>query len=309
MFRARPDLFSWDAELGCTPAKVPEFFSGCNEDVKLYSYKDIPHFLKGNPYITDGYRAYLSPTLIAKSLFLWSNESVNIWSHVIGFILFFVLMIYDTFVAVPNFGGGAADVLVLCLAMTSFQVCMFCSAFYHLVHCHSETVCKRWLMFDMTGVSVALLGVYLPGTYYAFYCMQIWRDFYMGIFCIMSLGVLSCQLHKDFLSPRWTSYRVTMYLTLAAYGVIPSLHWIYLSGGFYSSIVQNFIPKVIVMYLLCALAFGFFITYIPERWMPGKLDFVGHSHQWWHIILVVALYWWHNSGIEFGAYMVQQTCQ
>ena len=28
--------------------------------IKLYDYHDIPYFLRGNPYITSGYRAFLS---------------------------------------------------------------------------------------------------------------------------------------------------------------------------------------------------------------------------------------------------------
>ncbi len=27
---------------------------------------------------------------------------------------------------------------------------------------------------------------------------------------------------------------------------------------------------------------------IPERWMPGKLDLIGHSHQLWHVAVVLA---------------------
>lgn len=34
--------------------------------IPLYSYRAIPSFLQGNPYITDGYRAYLSPKLCVK---------------------------------------------------------------------------------------------------------------------------------------------------------------------------------------------------------------------------------------------------
>ena len=28
--------------------------------VKLYDYHDVPYFLRGNPYVTSGYRAFLS---------------------------------------------------------------------------------------------------------------------------------------------------------------------------------------------------------------------------------------------------------
>lgn len=34
--------------------------------IPLYSYRAIPSFLQGNPDITDGYRAHLSPKLCVK---------------------------------------------------------------------------------------------------------------------------------------------------------------------------------------------------------------------------------------------------
>lgn len=34
--------------------------------IPLYSYRALPSFLQGNPYITDGYRAYLPPRLCVK---------------------------------------------------------------------------------------------------------------------------------------------------------------------------------------------------------------------------------------------------
>ncbi len=33
-----------------------------------------------------------------------------------------------------------------------------------------------------------------------------------------------------------------------------------------------------------------FATRIPERWVPGKVDLAGHSHQLFHIAVVVAAY-------------------
>lgn len=50
------------------------------------------------------------------------------------------------------------------------------------------------------------------------------------------------------------------------------------------------------MYLIIACAFLIYITKIPERWFVGKVDFAGHSHNWWHLFVLAALYYWHNSG-------------
>ena len=45
---------------GENPTKIASF------GIPLYSYTAIPSFLQGNPYITDGYRAHLSPKLCVK---------------------------------------------------------------------------------------------------------------------------------------------------------------------------------------------------------------------------------------------------
>lgn len=34
--------------------------------VKLFDYHDVPYFLRGNPYITSGYRAFLSVRMCIK---------------------------------------------------------------------------------------------------------------------------------------------------------------------------------------------------------------------------------------------------
>lgn len=53
----------------------------------------------------------------------------------------------------------------------SSQVCMLCSVGYHLFACHcSEKTSRRWLSLDYAGISVGILGCYVPGIFYAFYC-------------------------------------------------------------------------------------------------------------------------------------------
>lgn len=68
-----------------------------------------------------------------------------------------------------------------------------------------------------------------------------------------------------------------------------------------SPLLQVLVPRVAGMYFLVGLAFFFYITRIPERFFNGKVDYLGHSHNLWHIIIVIALYHWHNTG-EFIIY-------
>lgn len=53
------------------------------------------------------------------------------------------------------------------------QICMMCSAGYHIFYCQSELAFKRWLGLDLAGVSVGFCGILFPGAYYAFYCDQV----------------------------------------------------------------------------------------------------------------------------------------
>ena len=52
-----PVLAPIDAE---TPLTIAGF------GIPLYPYREVPSFLRGNPYITEGYRAYLSNEMCIK---------------------------------------------------------------------------------------------------------------------------------------------------------------------------------------------------------------------------------------------------
>uniref|UniRef100_A0A674GNR6 Progestin and adipoQ receptor family member 3 n=1 Tax=Taeniopygia guttata TaxID=59729 RepID=A0A674GNR6_TAEGU len=140
--------------------------------IRLYTYEQIPVFLKDNPYITDGYRAYLPSRLCIKSLFILSNETVNIWSHLLGFLLFFTLGIYDLTAVLPAAGASREDFVICSVCLFCFQVCMLCSVGYHLFCCHrSEKTSRRWMALDYAGISIGILGCYVSGVFYAFYCI------------------------------------------------------------------------------------------------------------------------------------------
>ncbi|KAK7113193.1 progestin and adipoQ receptor family member 3-like isoform X1 [Littorina saxatilis] len=278
------------------------------EEIRLFSYNEIPEFLKGNPWVVDGYRAFLPFGLCMKSLFVWSNETLNIWSHLVGFLLFLVLMLYDNLIAIPRLRGGLTDHVVITLGLLCYQFCMICSTGFHIFCCHSERASRRWLQVDMTGVSIGLIGCYLPAVHYAFYCLSIWRDIYMMIITVLTVSTLWFQLHPHFFTSRWFHTRMAVYVGLAAYGIMPSVHWVYLNGGFSAPVVQMFIPKVTAMYMLGLLAFIFYISKFPERMFPGLFDYIGSSHQLWHTIIVFAFVFWHHSGREILFYRLTHTC-
>ena len=65
--------------------------------------EEAPDFLQDNEYIKSGYRIdHNSFCLAAKSLFTCHNESVNVWSHLIGTLCFLGLFICICVALVPK---------------------------------------------------------------------------------------------------------------------------------------------------------------------------------------------------------------
>ena len=80
------------------------------------------------------------------------------------------------------------------------------------------------------------------------------------------------------------------------------------SGGTTSGWVQVFFPKLIVTYSIAGFAFAFYISDFPERCFPGRFDYIGHAHQWWHVLVVAALYYWHEAGLSFMKRRLVESC-
>lgn len=277
--------------------------------IRLYTYEQIPVFLRDNPYITDGYRAYLPSRLCIKSLFILSNETVNIWSHVLGFLFFFCLGVYNMASVLPAFGASREDYVIYSVTLFCFQLCMLCSVGFHVFCCHrSEKTSRRWMALDYAGLSIGILGCYVPGVFYTFYCNNYWRQVYLVSVLAMILAVFFAQIHPLYLSKQWKQMRSLLFCCVAAYGLVPTVHWVCVSGGFSSELVQMFVPRVLGMYCIAALALVFYVSKVPERYFPGQLNYVGSSHQLWHLLLVLMFYWWHQSSGFIMEYRHSQPC-
>jgi adiponectin receptor len=61
----------------------------------LFSHDALPAWLKDNEYITGCYRVELSVRQCLHSLWYLHNESVNVWSHLLGFLLVAGIAVYS----------------------------------------------------------------------------------------------------------------------------------------------------------------------------------------------------------------------
>nr|XP_043621941.1 heptahelical transmembrane protein 2 [Erigeron canadensis] len=63
---------------------------------RLIKYEELPEYLKDNEYILDYYRCEWPLKDVICSVFSWHNETLNIWTHLVGFFIFVSLTIWSS---------------------------------------------------------------------------------------------------------------------------------------------------------------------------------------------------------------------
>jgi adiponectin receptor len=67
------------------------------------TWLDAPKFIRDNEYIRGGYRVNFNTVKkILRSLFMIHNESMNIWSHLVGVVMFMIFVGYIAIYLTPK---------------------------------------------------------------------------------------------------------------------------------------------------------------------------------------------------------------
>jgi predicted membrane channel-forming protein YqfA (hemolysin III family) len=119
-----------------------------------------------SPFIEYGYRNTKSVIDTFYTLFSFHNESMNIWSHLVGFVCILVAGIHvcaEMHISehIHIFEVIAFESFIFCAAL-----CLLLSAIYHWFGCISAVYHKCLLQLDLTGVGLLVSGSFVPGIYY-----------------------------------------------------------------------------------------------------------------------------------------------
>lgn len=188
--------------------------------------------MRDNRYILTGYRPpALSYLECVKSLVYVHNESGNIYSHLLGALVYISLGLHTLYQLAPLAHTAEwTDYLVMICFFAGAVGCLTCSAAFHLFSCHSEGVCKAWNRCDHLGIVILIVGSYYPAVYYLFYCSPFLLRFYLT--SISALGALTAWMC---FSPRFQGHefiwaRISIFIALGASGTIPISYAVYTSG-------------------------------------------------------------------------------
>lgn len=265
------------------------------KDQRLISYDDLPHPWRINPYITSGYRFSGNKMDCFKSAFNYSNETVNIWSHMIG--VFIVLAVaFHFYPASVNFSRSTkADTFVAALFFFAACKTLLCSTMYHTMNSISnQTLLDRFACVDYTGISLLIGASIITGEYTAFYCQPVSRYIYVSMTAILGIAGVLVPWHPTFNRADMAWARVAFYVSLAATGFAPFVQLCATRGSLWTWTFYSPVLKSVAVYLAGSIAYA---SKVPERWLQGWFDFIGGSHQIWHMAVLGGILY-HYSAMQ-----------
>jgi adiponectin receptor len=133
-------------------------------------WNDLPKWMQDNHYVHSGYRPQSnSYARSAKSLGYLHNESVNIWTHLIG-ALMAAMAASTLFVTIrPRFlAATTEDTIVFSCFFLGAVICLGMSATYHTIANHSPSVAKFGNRLDYFGIVFLIWGSFIPSIYYGY---------------------------------------------------------------------------------------------------------------------------------------------
>jgi len=164
--------------------------------------------------------------------------------------------------------------------------CLAVSAAAHLLACHSRRFSRLFWQLDYAGIAVMIVASFFPPVYYAFLGLARTQLVYLSAITLLGLLVVALLLAPARSSPRLRHLRAGLFVSMAFSGVLPALHALWLNWAHRECHLA--LALELAMGLVYAAGAGFYVTRVPERWRPGKFDCVGHSHQIFHVLVLVA---------------------
>lgn len=255
----------------------------------LSTFEQLPKFLADNEFIRKGYRVHFSFRLCLISLFKHHNETLNVWTHLVGTLMFFCLMILTYVKLLPTLAKRApqsTDYAIFAVFFFGAHAQMFFSTIYHLFSAHSANVAKWLARLDYMGICLMIVGSYYPPLYYLLRACHpdLMRIHLSAISLLGVIGVIVVTMPK-LQGPRFRVFRAVFFVLFGLYIVIPMPHIVYLMGFAY---IWPITWRLAVMGLLYVSGAGFYASRCPERCCPGKFDFGWYSHPIWHLFVIAA---------------------
>ncbi|XP_057742088.1 heptahelical transmembrane protein 1-like [Arachis stenosperma] len=328
----------------------------------LLCFWELPEYMKDNEYILRYYRANWPLKQALFSVFRWHNETLNVWTHLLGFLLFLGLTLANLMKpgvvdllglfsrsfsssAEKNVSQSFKDLFLgtttilfdlkqqapmkmepksldlVIAARWPFYVflcgsmfCLLSSSICHLFSCHSHSLNLFLLRIDYVGITVMIITSFFPQIYYVFLCQPHWQLLYLAGITAMGLFTIATLLSPTLSTGKYRGFRAMLFCSMGLFGIVPAIHASIVNwGNPRRNVTLAYECTMALSYLIGTL---FYVTRVPERWKPGWFDIAGHSHQIFHVLVIVGalahyaatlkmLDWRDNFGCDNGTGIAQ----
>ena len=259
------------------------------EEKLILVWDELSPWQQDNHYIRSGYRAPSnSYSKSWKSLGYLHNETVNIYTHLVGALLAVVAGISLYIILEPRYETATReDVWAFGCYFAGAVACLGMSGTYHTIQNHSHEVAVWGNKLDYLGIVFLIWGSFVPVLYYAFRDEPELRKTYWAMITTLAAGTSVVSTHPKFRTPALRPFRALMFVLMGLSAVFPVLHGARLYGVQHlrKSIGLNWVLLQGVLYISGAAIYA---ARVPEKWSPGKYDIWGSSHQIFHVLVVLA---------------------
>ncbi|KAI3329442.1 HlyIII-domain-containing protein [Xylariaceae sp. AK1471] len=265
----------------------------------LLKYDELPVPWRINPHILKGYRFSDSKIECVRSVFGVSNETVNIWSHALGFVIVLAVAFYFYPTSADFSLYTKTDMFIAAVFFFAACKCLVCSTIWHTMNCVADqTLMERFACIDYTGISLLIAASIMTTEYTVFYCEPVSRWAYMTATAVLGIAGTILPWHPTFNGQDMAWLRVAFFVGLAATGFMPILQIILTRGQAwaYEFYIDSNLLKSLLVYVLGALVYA---SKVPERWFPGAFDFFGNAHNLWHLAVLGGIIFHYNAMLQF----------
>lgn len=244
------------------------------------------------PAICNGYRSTNQPwRYYLCSLFQLHNETLNVWTHLIGFIVIWIVIgeYSEQYDFLTNKHAWPMLVFGICCLIASLT-----SATVHLLHCRNSHTHYNAFMVDYIGATMYSFGSGI----HAFYSNShrhtyfLFGQSYLPLLVFvswMNFTILCVAKLKYGHNPHSMTRKYMMISSMLVQAIVNTIPF----GPRYFACIQDetcslsSLNHMTILFICFALQAFFFASHLPERMFPGRFDVFGHGHQIFHVMSTI----------------------
>ncbi|XP_061743563.1 membrane progestin receptor gamma-B [Nerophis ophidion] len=252
--------------------------------------------------IISGYRyPRSSATYCILSIFQLTNETLNIWTHFLPTWYFLWKLVSVVLIQTAWQHTFTWPLVVFLVSCCTYPLASSCAHTFSSMSARVRHICfyidYGALCFYSLGSAITYSSYVFPDKWVNGFFHRCFVPLALlnsiictGLACYSRLGLPFLHYDHDVVkrfpecrSPRFSKvFRVVAFAYPYVFDHIPLFYRVFLCGGEGCTDNQTNILHYNHIVLACLTGF-LFATHLPERLAPGSFDYIGHSHQLFHV--------------------------